>query len=330
MLTLAAARHISDGGRDTCTLLPYRSPSEDIRKEFEAEGFNIVGVRDHPFKALWASKSGSIFIGGGHSVRNNVSLGWLFFTLIASKLAQLSGRRVRVVGSGATTVTSKRKKWLFAKIFSTCDKICLRDNDSKKFLVSDFPALHTKVELTGDLAFLKDCVRLQAGAPEQFTGLISPGIDLSEGRHENLSEIMELLRVMIDKLGMHKVMIVSHDSRENLGGSFCANLARQIRSDLSVDVDLINSSRIQDGLLNPYARAKWIITGRLHGLIVGALYGRKVFYTTGSAGKLRPFAEIFGYHAASYLNDANKFDDTEAIRKTLIIQQRAAESNFEI
>ena len=327
MLSLAAARRLTKDG-SVCTLLPYRKPSREICAEFESEGFTVIGLRDEPAKALWACRSSNIRIGGGHAIRNDVSFGWLLFTSVASRWASLLGKSVRVIGSGATPLQSTAKRLLFSIIFSTCDKVCVRDKISAAFLLAEFPTARTKIEVTGDLAFLKDAVEFNRASSDGHTCLVSPGIDANEGRQESPSEILAVLRKLSKTKNMRHVILVSHDSRDHLGGSFCESLEAKILEELSVTVERISDTTIRNGLLAPYARSTWIITGRLHGLIVGALYGRNVLYTTGSADKLRPFAEIFKFRPAHELNKDLDFVDKESMPNQLLLQQKAAELNF--
>lgn len=329
MLSLAAARFIAKGG-DSCTLLPYRKPNEVVFKEFEKEGFVVIGIRENPFAAIRACWGSLIWIGGGHAIRNEVSFGWLFFTLMMASWASLSGRSVRVIGAGASSIRTGWKKYFYASIFHLCEKICVRDQVSANCVSSEFPANHTKIEITGDLAFLKDCIILHTDLTESATCLVSPGIDTLEGRKENSLEIMGILRTLFERSGMNHVIVVSHDSRNEFGLSYCRELKEIIEREIPVTVDLVNEEQIEVGLLVPYGRARWVVTGRLHGLIIGALNSCHVFYTTGSADKLRPFADLFNFKIALKLKAfENLSNQSELVKTAVIAQQKAAELNFE-
>ena len=330
MLSLAAARRMTrDGGR--VSVLPYRRPSDEVREEFEKEGFEVISMRDHPLLAFRVCNSSSIWIGGGHAIRNEVSLGWLSFTTVVSWLARKSGRNVRVIGSGATHIKSRWRRWLFGNIFSACDKVCVRDQLSAKSLKADFPDAAEKVNLVGDLAFLKGRLDFHANLLEEFSCVVSPGIDLVEGRTEDPQEILEALRVLFERFEMKHVIIVSHDSRSEFGLPFCEAFESVVLEALPVTVEVITQKGIEHGLMEPYGRARWIITGRLHGLIIGAMLRRRVFYTTGSAKKLRPFAELFEYGMATHVQDI-QFPSTanESIAPAVLKQGIAAELNFNV
>lgn len=327
MLSLAAARRLARDGAQV-VVLPYRRPSDDVREEFEKEGFQVIAMRDQSLLALRACASGSIWIGGGHAVRNEVSLGWLLFTAVVARLAKLSGRGVRLIGSGVTPIRSGWRRWLFGQVLTSCDKTCVRDPLSARSLTADFPALGGKVQLAGDLAFLDGCLDLPSDRMEPFTCLVSPGIDVREGRMEDPSEILRVLRALLERFEMKHVIVVSHDARSTLGSDFCRTLEAAVQKALPVTVEVIARGGIEHGLLEPYGRARWIITGRLHGLIIGALLGRRVIYTRGSANKLRPFAELFDYKAAG-AEDRDKVQAASDFMAQAVARQKAAaEANF--
>jgi len=327
MLSLAAARRLTRDGAQV-VVLPYRRPNEDVRREFEEAGAEVIAIRDQPWDALRACSSGSIWIGGGHAIRNEVSLGWLAFTAVVSSLARKSGRNVRVIGSGATPVKTGWRRWLFGRILASCDKICVRDPLSARSVSVDFPPLAKKVQVAGDLAFLDGCLDFPGDRMEKFTCLVSLGIDVREGRVEDPSEILMVLRALFEHFELKHVIVVSHDSRTELGLDFCRTLEAAVQKALPVTVEVIAAGGVELGLLKPYGRARWIITGRLHGLIIGALLGRSVIYTRGSASKLRPFAELFSYRATC-ASDADKFHAaSDAMAPAIAKQKMAAETNF--
>lgn len=328
MLSLAAARRIArDGGR--VALLPYRRPSEAIREEFGKEGFDVISIRDQPLLALRACIQGSIWIGGGHAIRNEVSFGWLSFTAVVSWLARKTGRNVRVIGAGASSIKSGWRRRLFGMIFSSCDKLCVRDSLSAQSLKTDFPSAAEKVNLAADVAFLRGRLDLHPDRLEEFSCVVSPGIDVVEGRTEDPQEILAVLRMLFEQFDMRHVIIVSHDSRSEFGLPFCKAFEAVVRGALPVTVEVVAPGGIELGLLEPYGRARWIVTGRLHGLIIGAMLLRRVFYTTGSASKLRPFAELFKYGAATFPSNIEALPaSNNAIAAAVVRQQLAAELNF--
>jgi len=328
MLSLATARRMAQGG-GRVALLPYRRPSQAMSEEFGKEGFQVISIREQPLLALMTCLRASIWIGGGHAVRNEVSLGWLLFTAVVSWVARRSGRNVRVIGAGASSVGSRWRRVFFGAIFSSCDKLCVRDGTSARSLRTDFPAASHKVHLTADVAFLKEHLELDLGQEEPFSCVVSPGIDVVEGRAEDPREILSVLRVLFERFGMRHVIVVSHDSRSEFDLPFCRALERLVQESLPVTVEVMARSGIEQGLLQPYARARWIITGRLHGLIIGAKLCRSVVYTSGSANKLRPFAELFAYVSATH---AQQIETPHlagrAIAAAVASQAIAAELNF--
>lgn len=327
LLSLAAARWLVRAGHRV-VVMPYRRPGDEVREEFEKAGAEVIAMRDAPLRALRACSSGSIWIGGGHAIRSGVSLGWLAFAAVVSWLARKSGRTFRVVGAGATAIKTGRQRRLFGQIFGMCDRICVRDPQSAQSLVADFPEHAQKIQLAGDLAFLDGCLALPQDTMEPSTCLVSPGIDAGEGRLEDPAEILGELRALHERFGLRHVIVVSHDARKALGADFCHALADTIRNALPVTVEVPAAGGVERGLLEPYGCARWIITGRLHGLIVGALLGRSVIYTSGSATKLRPFAQLFGYGAAS-VQEVDRFDaTTDVIALAVAAQRKAAEANF--
>lgn len=327
MLALAAARRLAREGREV-VVLPYRRPADEVREEFEQAGAQVIGLRDEPWRALRACSSGSIWIGGGHAIRSEVSLGWLVFAVVVSWLARISGRQVRVVGAGATPVRPGWRRRLFGRVLAACDAICLRDPLSAQSVRADFPAQAGKVRVAGDLAFLDGGLAFPSGRMEPLTCLVSPGIDAGEGRIEDPAEILTELRALVERFGLQHVILVSHDARKALGLDFCRSLESEILKVLPVTVEVSAPGGVERGLLQPYGRARWIITGRLHGLIVGALLGRSVIYTRGSAGKLRPFAELFGYRPAGGQDDHRFHVASERIAPAIATQKAAAEANF--
>lgn len=328
MLSLAAGRRLLQDGRQ-CVLMPYKTPSDKIREEFETAGLTIVPIRANPARAFRACLRSSIRIGGGHAIRNEVSLGWLAFTVAICFWAVVCGHCAAVVGAGATSIRSRWKKFCFQLIFDRCTEINLRDAVSLSVLQAEFPTSAVKMKQTGDLAFLKGCLPLRPDLHASDTCLVSPGIDSGESRNEDPKEILTALRRLHEREGLKRVLIVSHDLREDFGLSFCRALGVTIGRELPVEVSLIVSDGVADGLLAPYGHAHWIVTGRLHGLIIGALQSREVIYTRGSAAKLKPFADLFGFTSVDDMGRTHATDAPQpSLAAALGTQQRAAELNF--
>ena len=63
--------------------------------------------------------------------------------------------------------------------------------------------------------------------------------------------------------------------------------------------------------------------------IIGALQSREVIYTRGSAAKLKPFADLFGFTSVDDMGRTHATDARQpSLAAALGTQQRAAELNF--
>jgi polysaccharide pyruvyl transferase WcaK-like protein len=273
-------------------VLTYSEAAPDIKVQFEAEGVQILSIRYQSSQAFLVALGSHIFIGGGHAIREGLSHGWLVFAVIVSLLAQVAGRKVRVIGAGVSSIKSLSKRLLIKMLLRQCEAIYVRDLDSLKNVQVLRKDSYEVGYLNTDIAFLHGSKFLNNS---ERTGIcvISPAIDAMECRWGDATDIFEALQPLIDKNEVNHVIFVPHDKLQDV--EFCAKMQGIIHQKFRITTDLVCADSIENGLLRPYRQADHVITGRLHGLIVGALMGCTVHYTQGSASKLKPFADLFGF-----------------------------------
>src|SRR5688572_9058190 len=104
-------RSVPDQG--TVTLAPYEATAAPMRDYFAAQGVPIISIKGQPWRFLLACFRMDLVVGGGHVVREAVSLRWLALVSAGCLFARGAARRISFVGCGASPLLSfaKRSAW---------------------------------------------------------------------------------------------------------------------------------------------------------------------------------------------------------------------------
>ncbi len=296
------------------TLAIPEIPSEAMSSYFKKQGIGLISVTYDIRKFLALCARSDLFIGGGRIIRENVSTAWLFLLMLGCYVARARGRQVLVVGSGLGPVTSGLKIALWNNILAQCGSIGMRDARAAERLAQLFPSNAHKIRLTNDVAFLGEVLPT---APVTVTGicLISPAHDSGEGRKFIVSDVVQFVSGLESRGLISGVQVVAHDPRPAVDGELCERLAAQLRDKLAVPVECLVSTNLAD-LVDRYRESAFVITGRLHGLIIGAIMRRPVFYFYDASEKLAPFAQRFGFKCVN-LNEGAGCGDLDMVANML-------------
>jgi polysaccharide pyruvyl transferase WcaK-like protein len=276
---------------------PYQPPPAGMAAHFARRGLPVLALRTRPLAFLRECLRSDLYIGGGHAVREGVATGWLLLALAGAWLARLRGRRVALVGAGVTPVRDAARRRLWRAVLRACATLNVRDAASAEALVALVPRLRSRVRVRNDVAFLA-AFAPGAGAAGAGEGprvaLVSPALDALEGRAPDPRGLLRLIGALHRRGRLDAVCVLAHDVRPQLDGAACAALAAQVNAELGIPATLANGD-IGSRLLDSYRAASLVVTGRLHGLVAGALLGKPVLYTGDAAPKLAPFGDRLGF-----------------------------------
>jgi polysaccharide pyruvyl transferase WcaK-like protein len=293
LIALREARHFQSKGHKV-VICPYEEAHSELRADFEKLGIDIVPIRNQPVKALLSCMKSHLIFGGGHMVREQVSTFWLGFTTLAFALSRLFGHRVVIAGVGVSKVTHSVRARLYRTMLRLCTVAYVRDPVSEQVLRELAPSSTAKIHLGGDMAFIGGPIE---SLPPSGVCIVAPAVDKSENRSVDHEEILLTLN-NLKRQGLQRVKLVSHDIRDDFDLQACREIKAYLDGKIDVPVDILPISDLSAGLLPAYQEATWVITARLHGLILASLNGATVFYTEASSKKLKYFAEFFGYTSA--------------------------------
>ncbi|MEN0104804.1 MAG: polysaccharide pyruvyl transferase family protein [Pseudomonas sp.] len=299
LIALREARHFQAKGHKV-VVCPYEEAHGELRADFEQLGIDIVPIRNQPLKALWVCMRSHIIFGGGHMVREQVSSAWLLFTTLAFLGSRLFGHRVVIAGVGVSKVQHKLRARLYRAMLRLATVAYVRDPVSEQVLRDLAPASSGKIHLGGDMAFIGGPIE---NLPASGVCIIAPAVDKSENRSVDHEEILLVLNHLKHQ-GLRRVALVPHDIRDDFDLQACREIKAYLADKVEVPVDILPINDLSSGLLPAYREASWVITARLHGLILASLNGATVFYTEASSKKLKYFAEFFGYTSARKDNPA--------------------------
>jgi polysaccharide pyruvyl transferase WcaK-like protein len=286
------ALHLASRGAPQVTVAPYQRPPEGMVAHFERRGLQVLAMRARPLAFLGECLRSDVFIGGGHAVREAISLGWLLLALIGCTLARWRGRRVLLVGAGVTPVKHRGKRMLWRAVLACCQALSVRDASSAQHLAALAPACVPRLRVSNDVAFLAE-LDAPPPAPARIV-VVSPAIDPGEARDVDAPRIVRLLDALQRRGLLDEARFVAHDIRAQFDSDYCERLAEHVAHELRLPARVANGA-IGSRLVDSYRDAALVVTGRLHGLIAGALLRKPVLYTGESARKLQPFGERFGF-----------------------------------
>lgn len=272
---------------------PYATPPDEMKAHFATHGASMLPMRSRPLAFLGTCFAAKLFIGGGHVIRQPVSVGWLLLTLLGCVVARLGGGQASVVGAGVTPVTHCGKRWLWRQILQRCQTIRVRDKASAQVLWHVWPQLAGQVSVTNDMAFMGSFDAAPVRAGPRAVCVVSPAVDRHEGRQLNQDRLLQLIAGLHRRGLIGEVRLLAHDIRPASDTSLCEALARRIQSELGLRATLA-SGPLGTRLIDAYRHADLVVTGRLHGLIVASMLRRPVICFGDTRGKLRPFARRIG------------------------------------
>lgn len=272
---------------------PYRRPPSELVSHLAERGARLLPMRSNPLAFVAACRGAELYLGGGHVIRETVSLGWLLLTLLGSSVARLGGGCVRIVGAGVTAVSHRGKRMLWERIVALCDTVRVRDAASARVLGQMFPRLAGRVHITNDMAFIGAFAATPVQAGPAAVCVVSPAIDRHEGRQIDADRLLQLIAALHRRGLIGEVRLLAHDTRPTLDTALCQLLAERTQRELGLPCTLVNGP-LGTRLIEAYRGADLVITGRLHGLIVASMLRRPVICFGDAKGKLQPFAERFG------------------------------------
>lgn len=295
------------GPHGSLVVSPYATPPDEMSAHFAKHGARMLPMRSRPLAFLGACFGAELFIGGGHVIRQPVSVGWLLLVWVGCVMARLGGGRASVVGAGATAVTHCGKRWLWRQILQRCHAIRVRDKASAQVLRHLWPQLAGQVSVTNDMAFMGgfDATHVRRGPGAVC--VVSPAVDQLEGRRIDPGRLLQLISGLHQRGFIGEVRLLAHDIRPALDTRLCEELAQRIQSELGLRATLVGGP-LGTRLIEAYRHADVVVTGRLHGLIVASMLRRPVICFGDTRGKLRPFAERFGSPTAGLPTESTEHE----------------------
>lgn len=271
-------------------VLPYEKVSMELRKEFSSLGIKIISIRENPFYSLLTCLKSHIIFGGGHMIREHVSLPWLLFCVSLSFFNRIFGRSFIIAGVGATLITSFVRNFLYGLIIKNASSVYARDDESLNIINGMAKTCRNKIKLGSDMAYL---VKFGNFNYQNGICLISPAVDALENRNTQVEEIICIL-YKFNEVGLKKIILVPHDLRCDFDVLACIEMRVELIKHFSVEINISDACVVSD-LICLYKSATWVITARLHGLILSSMLKKSVYYTNQSTKKLKVFADIFNY-----------------------------------
>jgi polysaccharide pyruvyl transferase WcaK-like protein len=281
-------------------ICPWNDASLDEIRWFGNRGLLIKPIRNSPLRFLLGCMGAKINLGGGQFVREQVSFGFLITTVLGIVIASWSGGSVRMVGAGSSKIHSYLKRWAWRNILKYCSFIGMRDASSVNQIKTDFPDVASRVFLTSDVAFLSDQLIRRNKSSVYLTKicLVALAYDLGEDRQCEPELVINLIAKLSEAGLIDRVCFIAHDNRAGLDLNISKQVEGETRELLNLPTEIVEYSNIDD-LLNAYRQSAVIITARLHGLIIGAIYRKPVITIFDATQKMKPFGDSFGYPAIS-------------------------------
>ena len=326
-LATVAARQLRAAGFEVL-VVPYRLHATDSGDELQRDGFAVLPLRQR-FWGVWRwMLGGHLFFGGGHAIREPVSLAWLAMVNALALSARLGRGRVEFLGVGATALRTAPKRWGFALLLALSTRVVVRDEASVAVVRRIRASAVNKLHWGADLALAS----VLAGRIPMEPGLclVSPAVDALEGRAVLADDTLSLLLNLHAQGQLRRVLLVPHDWRPRMDQSALQALQPLLQAALPVPVALCEAHGLSARLIEPYQRAQWVLTGRLHGLLVGVLAGCRVIYFDASAPKLAPFGRHLGAMSASeFLAGRPPLATPDEAQARLQVEHRLAQQVFD-
>ena len=282
-------------GYDIVQVETWDRPPGAVQTDLGGQDVAAASIRLGPARFLRSCFFADLYIGGGNMLRPDVSRRWLVTIILGLLLCRLTKGVAICVGVGAVDARARLHRLLWATCLLLCSRVHARDEGSAEIVRRDHPEVARRVDVTGDVVFVGERAE-PAGDPERRTCLIAPAFDRSEGRTVDTAQVVKLLVELFRTGRARRVVLVAHDPRPHMDGDICRTLASELAAAIAVDIELV----LPDGpnaLIEAYSRADLVITGRLHGLILGAIHGLPVLRLPEARNKMAPFGIALGYPA---------------------------------
>ncbi|MBQ4646145.1 MAG: polysaccharide pyruvyl transferase CsaB [Candidatus Gastranaerophilales bacterium] len=232
---------------------------KEVAKKYKVKSYYYK----NPLEILWAILNCNILIsGGGSLLQNKTSNSSLFYYLCIILLAKLCFKKVVIFAQGIEPIIGKKPELITKTILKMVDFISVRDNNSRKLLKS----WGINSTLVSDPAY---ALAQNTKISDKKEGLI---VQLRSFKGMT-KEFLSSLAFSISKNFQKDISVFSFQNE--LDEKICFDFLEELKK-YNIQANYISNKEI-DETINILNNAKYVISTRLHGLIVANALNSNTF-----------------------------------------------------
>jgi polysaccharide pyruvyl transferase WcaK-like protein len=282
------ARLFADGGGDGVenVIVFHRGGAQSFVAEHEK-----AGLRFHDFKDIVRTLrlvAGSNLVVGGGGVIQGRGLVWFSSVSLLILTNRLAGRRPVVLGVGANRPTHWASRFLFRRFFGLASVIACRDEPSAR-VVEALGIPRDRIRVTADFAFALPPLAPSPrnGTAGRLRALVVPGCD-----RKFMAPATNQMRTIVHRLAARvgnglELVLMPHDLRHD----FDVGEIARVSEGLPASAVSIVLPRTLAEVQEVYRSVDFVVSNRLHPLILGAVHDAVPVAAAYSTSKVRALIE---------------------------------------
>lgn len=252
----ALSKHLKSLNFDVSVLCANKN---EVQKKYCV---NAYGYKDF-FEVVSAiSKCDILISGGGSLLQNKTSNFSLFYYLFIIFLGKIFNKKTIIFAQGIEPIIGKIPEFILKIVLKMCDFISVRDEKSKKYLSS----LKINSTLVSDAVY---SLVQDRKINQNKDGLI---VQLRDFRGMDLKLVSSLAKSISNN---YKGKISVFSFQDEYDKKMCLEFSKELKNN-NLEAEFISEKTIQD-TIEILDNAKYVISTRLHGLIVANALSANTF-----------------------------------------------------
>lgn len=261
--------------------------SETQEVSYQTNGIGVVRVRQ-VFRLVSFLRKCQLIIGGGQVLTGDHSIKGLLIIWFMVAVNRLFGFRPSLIGFGAEGIKSPMARFIVRRIVRRCFWVACRDHYTLDLIEQAVGKSLSHVVQTGDLVFSGVVSQTDSHLQPDSTTIV---VSIHASPHREYSSVpffADLVKEVRKEIPNAKIIVSAHDLRHSFDAGAIESLKQEI-DDKNVDYHVFSSL---PETLKQYASCTMVISARMHPIIIGMVYGKRVIPIANS-NKLKNLADQF-------------------------------------
>ena len=252
----ALSTHLKSLGCEVSVLCKNK---KEVRKNYQVKAYNFKDF----FQVIEALLSCDTLISGGGSLLQNKTINFsLIYYLLIILLVKIFLKKTIIFAQGIEKINGAFFEFITKLVLKTCNFICVRDENSKEYLE----------DLNIDSLLVSDPVYSLVQDDEIIQNKDGLVVQLRDFKNLNKGFVVDLAKA-ISKNYQGNIKVFSF--QKEYDDEICLSFIEELKKN-NLEAEFISQQNIED-TIKIIKSAKYVISTRLHGLILSSAVQSKTF-----------------------------------------------------